>query len=79
MKTYGPNELDEEEGESIWEKIKEQFKDYLVQLLLIAAVISYVVAYFGIFQLNLNLLAETEEDAIAPWVEPLVILLIKKL
>jgi magnesium-transporting ATPase (P-type) len=27
---HGPNELDEEEGESLWEKIVEQFKDLLV-------------------------------------------------
>jgi len=66
LNKYGLNELDEEEGESIWEKIKEQFNDYLVQLLLVAAVISYLVAYF----------AENDEDSIPPWVEPLVIFLI---
>ena len=30
LEKYGPNELEEEEGESLWEKIIEQFKDTLV-------------------------------------------------
>ena len=30
QKEYGPNELEEEEGESLWDKVIEQFKDTLV-------------------------------------------------
>ena len=41
---YGPNELEKEEKESIWEKIKEQFEDNLVRMLLLAAVISFVIS-----------------------------------
>lgn len=47
LQKYGPNELEKEEGESIWEKIREQFEDLLVRLLLLAAVISFVVSQFG--------------------------------
>lgn len=41
---YGPNELEEEEKESFWDKIKEQFEDRMVRLLLLAAAISFVVS-----------------------------------
>ena len=47
LQKYGPNELDKEQPESIWAKIKEQFEDLLVRLLLLAAVISFVVSQFG--------------------------------
>jgi len=41
---YGLNELKEAEQESIFEKIWEQFQDTLVRILLLAAVISFVLA-----------------------------------
>jgi magnesium-transporting ATPase (P-type) len=41
---YGLNELEKEEEESIWEKIKEQFEDLLVRILLLAATISFIIA-----------------------------------
>jgi len=41
------NELAEPEKESIFEKIKEQFEDKLVRILLLSAIISFVVSYFG--------------------------------
>lgn len=44
---HGLNELAEPEKESIFEKIKEQFEDKLVRILLISAIISFVVSYFG--------------------------------
>ena len=47
LEKYGLNELDKEEQESIWEKIKEQFEDLLVRLLLLAAIISFIVSQFG--------------------------------
>src|SRR5689334_8765102 len=44
---YGPNELSKKEGESIWQKIKEQFEDLLVRILLGAAIVSFIVSQFG--------------------------------
>ncbi len=41
---YGFNELKEAEGESIFAKIWEQFQDTLVRILLLAAIISFVIA-----------------------------------
>ena len=66
LEKYGYNELREEEGESLFDKIKEQFEDLLVRLLLAAAVISFVVSHF----------TESQVDDIPAWVEPLVIFLI---
>eukprot|EP00331_Platyophrya_macrostoma_P034737 CAMPEP_0176439360 /NCGR_PEP_ID=MMETSP0127-20121128/19894_1 /TAXON_ID=938130 /ORGANISM="Platyophrya macrostoma, Strain WH" /LENGTH=1040 /DNA_ID=CAMNT_0017823609 /DNA_START=27 /DNA_END=3149 /DNA_ORIENTATION=- len=63
LEKYGLNELDKEEPESIWEKIKEQFEDLLVRLLLIAAIVSFAVSQFE----------EKEEHSVPSWVEPAVI------
>ena len=65
LKEYGPNELDKEEEESLWEKIKEQFEDILVRILLLSAIISFVFAVTG-----------DEEEGLTAYVEPFVILLI---
>jgi len=46
---YGLNELAKEEPESLFEKIKEQFEDILVRLLLISAVVSFVISIFSKF------------------------------
>ncbi|XP_049867435.1 calcium-transporting ATPase sarcoplasmic/endoplasmic reticulum type isoform X3 [Pectinophora gossypiella] len=62
---YGPNELPVEEGKSIWQLVLEQFDDLLVKILLLAAIISFVLALF-----------EEHEDAFSAFVEPFVILLI---
>ncbi|XP_053551002.1 sarcoplasmic/endoplasmic reticulum calcium ATPase 1 isoform X1 [Bombina bombina] len=62
---FGPNELPAEEGKSIWELVAEQFEDLLVRILLLAAIISFVLALF-----------EEGEETITAFVEPLVILLI---
>uniref|UniRef100_A0A7N6BKR7 Calcium-transporting ATPase n=1 Tax=Anabas testudineus TaxID=64144 RepID=A0A7N6BKR7_ANATE len=62
---YGPNELPAEEGKSLWELVIEQFEDLLVRILLLAAVISFVLAWF-----------EEGEETITAFVEPFVILLI---
>jgi len=43
---YGPNELPAEEGKTLWQLVLEQFDDLLVKILLLAAVISFVLAFF---------------------------------
>ncbi|XP_076851790.1 sarcoplasmic/endoplasmic reticulum calcium ATPase 1 isoform X2 [Brachyhypopomus gauderio] len=62
---YGYNELPAEEGKSIWELVVEQFEDLLVRILLLAACISFVLAWF-----------EEGEETVTAFVEPFVILLI---
>ncbi|KAK3606471.1 hypothetical protein CHS0354_041418 [Potamilus streckersoni] len=62
---YGPNELPAEEGKPLWELILEQFDDLLVKILLLAAVISFVLAWF-----------EESEEQVTAFVEPFVILTI---
>lgn len=64
-KQWGKNVLPQEDGSSLFEMILEQFKDQLVIILLISAVISF----------GLAILEESEDKATA-FVEPLVILLI---
>lgn len=64
LEKHGLNELKEPEKESIWEKITEQFEDKLVRILLVAAVISFIIA-----------LTEKEEG-ISAYIEPIVILII---
>uniref|UniRef100_A0A3B4ZQF3 Calcium-transporting ATPase n=1 Tax=Stegastes partitus TaxID=144197 RepID=A0A3B4ZQF3_9TELE len=60
---YGFN--GEDGGKSIWELIIEQFEDLLVRILLLAACISFVLAWF-----------EEGEETVTAFVEPFVILLI---
>uniref|UniRef100_A0A7N8YB09 Calcium-transporting ATPase n=1 Tax=Mastacembelus armatus TaxID=205130 RepID=A0A7N8YB09_9TELE len=62
---WGLNELPAEEGKSLWELVIEQFEDLLVRILLMAACISFVLAWF-----------EEGEETITAFVEPFVILLI---
>lgn len=65
---YGLNELEKPEGTSIFKLILEQFNDTLVRILLAAAVISFVLAFFDG--------EEGGEMGITAFVEPLVIFLI---
>ncbi|XP_034693582.1 calcium-transporting ATPase 4, endoplasmic reticulum-type-like [Vitis riparia] len=67
-KIYGLNELEKHEGPSIWSLILEQFQDTLVRILLVAAVISFVLAWYDG--------EEGGETEITAFVEPLVIFLI---
>lgn len=62
---HGHNELDEEEKESILEKIYEQFEDPLVRILLGAAIISFIIALTG-----------GHDEGLSAYIEPFVILLI---
>nr|CAD7392657.1 unnamed protein product [Timema cristinae] len=62
---YGLNELPTEEGKSILQLVLEQFDDLLVKILLLAAIISFVLALF-----------EEHDGQLTAFVEPFVILLI---
>ncbi|KAK3036074.1 hypothetical protein RJ639_029827 [Escallonia herrerae] len=65
---YGWNELKKEKGKPLWRLVLEQFDDMLVKILLVAAFISFILAY-----LHGN---ETGETGFEAYVEPLVIVLI---
>ncbi|KAE8718312.1 hypothetical protein F3Y22_tig00110015pilonHSYRG00143 [Hibiscus syriacus] len=65
---YGWNELEKKEGTSIFELILEQFNDTLIRILLVAAIISFVLAWYDG--------DEGGEMQITAFVEPLVIFLI---
>ncbi|CAI9781493.1 unnamed protein product [Fraxinus pennsylvanica] len=64
----GWNELQKEKGKPLWRLVLEQFDDMLVKILLLAALISLVLAY-----LHGN---ETGESGFEAYVEPFVIVLI---
>ncbi|XP_072996865.1 calcium-transporting ATPase 1, endoplasmic reticulum-type-like [Typha latifolia] len=65
---HGLNELEKHSGPSIWQLIIEQFNDTLVRILLVAAVVSFVLAWYDG--------DEGGEMGITAFVEPLVIFLI---
>ncbi|XP_022752799.1 calcium-transporting ATPase 1, endoplasmic reticulum-type-like isoform X1 [Durio zibethinus] len=65
---YGWNELEKHEGTSIFKLILEQFNDTLVRILLVAAIVSFVLAWYDG--------EEGGEMEITAFVEPLVIFLI---
>ncbi|KAL5581113.1 hypothetical protein UlMin_013555 [Ulmus minor] len=67
-KVYGSNELEKHEGQSIFKLILDQLNDTLVRILLAAAVISFVLAWYDG--------DEGGEMEITAFVEPLVIFLI---
>ncbi|KAM7522264.1 hypothetical protein LguiA_012166 [Lonicera macranthoides] len=65
---YGWNELEKHDGPSIFRLVLDQFNDTLVRILLVAAVISFVLAWYDG--------EEGGEMEITAFVEPLVIFLI---
>lgn len=65
---YGFNELKKEERVPLWKLVLEQFNDALVKILLVAAMISFFLAYFDG--------DGSSEEGISAYVEPLVILII---
>ncbi|KAB2056493.1 hypothetical protein ES319_A11G106100v1 [Gossypium barbadense] len=65
---YGWNELAKEKGKPLWRLVLEQFDDMLVKILLVAAFISFLLAYMHG--------SESEESGFEAYVEPFVIVLI---
>lgn len=65
---YGWNELAKEKGKPLWRSVLEQFDDMLVKILLVAAFISFILAYLHA--------GESVEAGFEAYVEPLVIVLI---
>nr|XP_039264651.1 sarcoplasmic/endoplasmic reticulum calcium ATPase 1-like [Styela clava] len=62
---YGLNELPSEDKKTVWQLLFEQFEDLLVRILLLAAIISFLLALF-----------EDGEESLTAFVEPFVILMI---
>ncbi|KAJ2900715.1 hypothetical protein IWW38_000390 [Coemansia aciculifera] len=62
---YGRNELAEDPATPLWALIAEQFKDQLVIILVMSALVSLVLAFF-----------EEGNDRLTAYVEPIVIMLI---
>ena len=46
LRIYGHNELPAEEGKSLWKLFLEQIDDLLIKILIMAALISFVLAWF---------------------------------
>lgn len=65
---YGWNELIKEKGKPLWRLVLEQFDDMLVKILLVAACISFILAYMHG--------GEAGESGFEAYVEPFVIVLI---
>ena len=63
---FGKNEFPPEEGTSLWMLILKQFEDTLVIILIVAALISFVLAFFE----------EDPDERFTAFVEPLVIVVI---
>jgi len=66
---YGWNELDKEDATPLWKLVLEQFDDTLVKILLVAAVVSFALAFFDRDE-------RSGEEGILAYIEPIVILVI---
>nr|CCA24190.1 hypothetical protein SELMODRAFT_102055 [Albugo laibachii Nc14] len=69
-RTYGYNELAKEEKTSLWKLVLEQFDDALVKILLGAAAVSFILAFFDHSD------DENASEGVSAYVEPIVILTI---
>jgi Ca2+-transporting ATPase len=69
-KECGWNELDKEDPTPLWKLVLEQFDDTLVKILLVAAVISFALAFFD------DAGEHADEEGILAYIEPIVILVI---
>jgi Ca2+-transporting ATPase len=67
---YGWNELDKEDSTPLWKLVLEQFDDTLVKILLVAALVSFALAYFD------DKGEHADEEGILAYIEPIVILVI---
>ncbi|XP_057531393.1 calcium-transporting ATPase, endoplasmic reticulum-type [Amaranthus tricolor] len=65
---YGWNELDKEKGKPLWHLVLEQFDDMLTKILIVAALISFILAYLHG--------QESGDFGFEAYVEPFVIVLI---
>ncbi|XP_027367159.1 calcium-transporting ATPase 4, endoplasmic reticulum-type-like [Abrus precatorius] len=65
---FGCNEFENHQGQSIWNLVLDQFNDTLVRILLLAAIVSFVLAWFDGH--------EAADVDVTAFVEPLVIFLI---
>lgn len=63
---FGPNELAKEEKTPLWKMVVAQFQDFLVQILLASAFLSFILAFFE----------DLEKEGITAFIEPFVILAI---
>ncbi|DBA90070.1 TPA: hypothetical protein ACH3X2_004332 [Trebouxia sp. C0005] len=64
---FGRNELEKQPGKALWKLVLEQFDDMLVKVLLMAALVSFLLAYFE---------EGSAEEGVRAYIEPFVILLI---
>lgn len=65
---YGSNELQKHSGPSIWQLVLEQFNDTLVRILLVAAVVSFVLAWYSYSsQFSLPLILLKQFKSIGQW------------
>jgi len=70
LEKYGYNELAKEDATPLWKLVLEQFEDTLVRILLAAAVVSFLLAFFEREE------GEHSHYSIYQFVEPIVILVI---
>ncbi|KAJ7961752.1 Calcium-transporting ATPase [Quillaja saponaria] len=68
LQKYGWNELAKEKGKPLWQLVLEQFDDMLVKIFLVAAFISFILAYLHG--------SESEESGLEAYVEPFMIVFI---
>ncbi|KAK8814337.1 hypothetical protein WA158_008199 [Blastocystis sp. Blastoise] len=66
LEEYGRNELDEEPPTPLWKLVLAQFDDFLVKILLVSALLSFILAYFE----------NNGSTNFSDYVEPFVIILI---